>query len=286
MLQQLLNMTPELADYIRNLVYNVTSDDLGNGSLVETFKKITRLKSFGVESHHSRLPRLQWGNNSLRPALLHLLHLPTLISFKMLFIDNFLFSDLAPCVNLKQLKFVHLALSDDEISTSNPPKKSIRLHDISAGLKSDAAVKKMCAMHCVDGKPFINFSCVNKLTVRLHKPTEVQASLDLLSRCKKLANVTLERFGLHKGDEWGRLDAALAQPGWPKLRQVSLAIVIWSKARANDDLECALKQLPQTQFPKLSSSKSLHSRFPLAKNEFEYRQFSNFFLCAGILTIF
>jgi hypothetical protein len=64
-----------------------------------------------------------------------------------------------------------------------------------------------------------------------------------------------------RGDEWGRLDAALAQPGWPKLRQVSLAIVIWSKERANDDLECALKQLPQTQFPKLSSSKSLSFTF-------------------------
>lgn len=64
-----------------------------------------------------------------------------------------------------------------------------------------------------------------------------------------------------RGDEWGRLDAALAQPGWPKLRQVSLGIIIWSKERANDDLECALKELPQTQFPKLSSSKSLSFEF-------------------------
>jgi hypothetical protein len=192
MLQQLLDTTPELADYIRNLVYNVTPDDLGNGSLVETFRKITRLKSFCVQSH--RLPRLQWDNNSLRPALLHLLHLPTLISFKMQFIDNFLFSDLAPCINLEQLNFAHLAVSNDEISTSNPPKKSIRLRDISAGFESNAAVKKMCAMHCADGKSFINFSCVNNLAVRLREPNEVQASLDLLNRCKNLASVNL---GMH-----------------------------------------------------------------------------------------
>jgi hypothetical protein len=68
-----------------------------------------------------------------------------------------------------------------------------------------------------------------------------------------------------RGDEWGRLDAALEQPGWPKLRQVSLGIIIRRWERANDDLECALKQLPQTQFPKLSSSKSLSFGFSVCE---------------------
>lgn len=194
MLQQLLDTTPEIADYIYKLSYNVTLDDLENGSLVETFRKITRLKSLSVCHVGVPGPRFQWNNNSLRPGLLHLLHLPTLISLKMLFIDNFPFSDLAPCINLEQWKFVYLTVLDDEISPSNLPKKSIRLRDISAGLKSASVIKKMCAVHCADGKPFIKFSCVNNLTIRLHRPNEVQASLDLLSRCKKLASITL---GMH-----------------------------------------------------------------------------------------
>lgn len=71
----------------------------------------------------------------------------------------------------------------------------------------------------------------------------IGVSIDIDSDCRR-------------GDEWGRLDTALAQPGWPKLQRVLLKIVVWSYERADDELERALKKLPQTQFPNLSSSKS------------------------------
>jgi hypothetical protein len=64
-----------------------------------------------------------------------------------------------------------------------------------------------------------------------------------------------------RGDEWGRLDT-LAQPGWPKLQRVSLTIVVLSSERPDAELEHTLRNLlPQTQFPKLSSSKSLSFEF-------------------------
>jgi hypothetical protein len=64
-----------------------------------------------------------------------------------------------------------------------------------------------------------------------------------------------------RGDEWGCLDTALGQSGWPKLQRVSLAITIWSYARLDGELERALGNLPQTQFHKLTASKSLSFEF-------------------------
>ena len=57
------------------------------------------------------------------------------------------------------------------------------------------------------------------------------------------------------GDEWGRLDAVLAN-GFPKLYQVSLPIVIWvfSSRSSGIALQEKLNRLPEEQFPWLSKS--------------------------------
>jgi hypothetical protein len=195
MLQQLLDTSPEIGDHIHNLTYDITSDDIGNGSLLETFKKITRLKFFSVWDFNT--PRLQWDNNPLRPALLHLLHLPTLIGFRILAFENFLVSDLTPCINLEHLKFERLTVFDDPSLASNLPKNSIRIRNISAGLKSASVIMKMCTMLCADGKPFFDFSWVNDLTIKIHRQNDVQATLNLLSRCRKLISISIDLQGMH-----------------------------------------------------------------------------------------
>ena len=54
-------------------------------------------------------------------------------------------------------------------------------------------------------------------------------------------------------DEWGMLDKTLARPGWSKLLQVSLGILIYSYQRGDDGFkEEALKGLPEKQFPYLT----------------------------------
>ena len=64
-----------------------------------------------------------------------------------------------------------------------------------------------------------------------------------------------------RGDNWGRLDEVLTSPGWFSLKQVSLAIQISSYFSISDDLEVALRKLPETQFPRLSSSNSVSFDF-------------------------
>jgi hypothetical protein len=66
-------------------------------------------------------------------------------------------------------------------------------------------------------------------------------------------------FGI--GDEWGLIDEALSHSGWPKLQRVSLEITVWSFFTLERALECELNELPETQFPKLSSNKNLSFEF-------------------------
>ena len=64
-----------------------------------------------------------------------------------------------------------------------------------------------------------------------------------------------------QGDDWGRLDEVLTAPGWFLLKRVSLAIEIGSFSRGDNELEVALRKLPETQFPRLSSSNSVSFDF-------------------------
>lgn len=190
-LQKLLDTSPEIADYIRNLTYNISSDDFEDDLLVRTFRKITRLEYLCV-SHYNRR-RLQWHNNPLRLVMLHLLHLPALIHFKLFAVDNFIISDLAPCINLEHFEFDHLTVFDanETVASNLPPETSIRIRYLSAGRRSAVAIMKMCVAHRADGKPLFDFSCLNELSIKVHRSDDVQVSLDLLRRCKQLT-----RFGV------------------------------------------------------------------------------------------
>jgi hypothetical protein len=64
-----------------------------------------------------------------------------------------------------------------------------------------------------------------------------------------------------QGDDWGRLDEVLTTPGWSSLKRVSLAIEIASFGRSDDNLEVALRKLPETQFPRLSTTNSVLFNF-------------------------
>ena len=58
-------------------------------------------------------------------------------------------------------------------------------------------------------------------------------------------------------DHWGRLDEILTFPGWSSLKRVSLAIEAHRYHNGLCLLEEAMRNLPETQFPRLSSSKSI-----------------------------
>ena len=65
------------------------------------------------------------------------------------------------------------------------------------------------------------------------------------------------------GDNWCRLDEVFTTPAWVSLKRVSLAIGIISRVdcRENDELRALMRNLPETQFPRLSSSNSVSFDF-------------------------
>jgi hypothetical protein len=64
-----------------------------------------------------------------------------------------------------------------------------------------------------------------------------------------------------RGEDWGRLDEVLTRSGWFALKQVSLVIQIGGSSRGVDTLEEALRKLPETQFPRLSTNKFVSFNF-------------------------
>ena len=58
-------------------------------------------------------------------------------------------------------------------------------------------------------------------------------------------------------DDWGRLDEVLTTPGWFSLKRFSLIIEISNYFKSGNELEVALRKLPETQFPRLSLCNSV-----------------------------
>ena len=92
---RLLRETPEIADYIRQLDYTIQKAGLASLSIQESLKQISRLEFLSIRYHCWK--RLNWCYDPIRPALLHLLHLPTLTHFE---VSNFSYWILYPASTL------------------------------------------------------------------------------------------------------------------------------------------------------------------------------------------
>jgi len=154
---QLLCKRPEIADYIRKLDCTIRVTDLTRPTLQELLRRISRLESLTVWRHHRLI--FDWSNNPLRPALLHLLYLPTLTHFRVEGIKNFVVSDLIPCTNLKYLNI---------------------------GWNTTCAIDRR-----PDGQPLINFRSLSKISVAVRSRGEDEASQELFSRCQALTDVEI-----------------------------------------------------------------------------------------------
>ena len=96
----------------------------------------------------------------------------------------------------------------------------------------------------------------------------IPSELEIIRTKNIIETITIEILvetdaDCRRADDWGRLDQVLTTPGWFSLKQVSLAIQIYSFFRRDSDneLEEALRKLPETQFPRLSSSNSISFDF-------------------------
>ena len=188
--ERLLRETPEIADYIRKLDFNIRNADLTRPSIQESLKRISRLEFFTLRHHN--VQRLNWSNNPIRPALLHLLHLPTLTHFKVNDIKVFTVSDLIPCVNLKYLDIGYMSMAAEDTFPSALPKHSIQLNEFVAGFGApDASIMKLCTTRRPDGQPIIEFGSLSKITVHFVGLNESRALQELFGHCHVLTNVSM-----------------------------------------------------------------------------------------------
>ena len=189
MLERLISASPEIANYIRKLYYNIAVDDFTNPLIQECLKRISRLQFLAVRNYNGR--KLDWSSNHLRPALLHLLHLPTLTHFTVFAIDKFVASDLAPCVNLKILDIG----SDTTGTATNTfaaalPHPSIQLNEFVSGINNSTVIMNLCIAQRPDGQPVIDFTSLPKIRVEIEKDNDL-ASEELFRRCKQLTDVSI-----------------------------------------------------------------------------------------------
>ena len=187
--ERLLRETPEIADYVRTLDYTFRIGDLTSPSIQETLMRISRLEFLALRVlHRGRdLFRFDWSNNPMRPALLHLLHLPTLIHLMMAGIKDFVISDLIPCVNLKYLKIGDVTMAAENTFPSILPEHSIQLNEFAAGSSNSAlAIMKLCTARRPDGQPIIDFGSLSKISV-YHN----EVSQELFGLCHALTNVNI-----------------------------------------------------------------------------------------------
>ena len=185
--ERLLRETPEIVDYIRKLDYTIQNADLASSSIQETLKQISRLEFLSVRDDD--LYRPGWSNYSIRPALLHLLHLPTLTHFKLNSINSFPISDLIPCVNLKYLDISDITMEAGNTFPATLPEHSIHLNEFVAGSQTFYAVRNLSTARRPDGQPIIDFGSLSKITVDIDLFYAVPQ--ELFRRCHSLTNVQI-----------------------------------------------------------------------------------------------
>ena len=189
--ERLLHETPEIADYIRKLDYIIRFARLTSPSIQESLKRISRLEFLTVCCRMNWI-KLDWRNNPIRPALLHLLHLPTLTHFKVSNVNNFVISDLISCVNLKYLDIgVFTTVAAENAFPAAFPEHSIQPNEFIAGSGTSTVIMKLCTTRRPDGQPIIDFGSLSKITLDIQEPNEGEASQELFRRCHVLTNVNI-----------------------------------------------------------------------------------------------
>ena len=191
---RLLLETPEIADYIRKLDYNVRIPDFTSPSIRKSLKRISRLEFLTVRCHSS-IEKLNWTYEPICPALLHLLHLPTLTHFKMIGINDFVLSDLIPCVNLKYLDIgVDTTTAAETTFHAALPEHPIQLREFvlsGTGFRNPSTIMKLYSARRPDGRPIIDFGSLSKITVTVDNLDESEVLQELFRRCHALTNACI-----------------------------------------------------------------------------------------------
>ncbi|KIM35768.1 hypothetical protein M413DRAFT_32232 [Hebeloma cylindrosporum] len=188
-LVRLLSSTPEIAEHIRKLHWRMLVEEFEDRSLPGILEKITKLQSLAISWPREHR---QWRKNSLRTAILYLLHLPTLVRLEMTENQDFVFADLIPCTNLREFQLDCTKPVEAEhtlpLTLPHPP---LQLRHLFVGSECFTAMSMIGASLRPDGKPIFNLAVLSSITIRLWRHEDFEASRQLFQHCSKLTEIQL-----------------------------------------------------------------------------------------------
>ena len=199
---KLLKSRPEVVKYIRKLSYKlgdndpsfVDGDRLPSSMLPNFLRSIPHLNCLIITTSGS-IWTLDWKrlDSSLTPALLHLMHLPTINRIDLSYIENFPLSSFIPCVNLLRLDIFYLIHAHEvdgdtfEIVLSEVIPKLREFSTIGSSLLT----MKLLHSKMQDGRPAFNPMNLRRLTLYLGDFEDNSSIRYLLQNAKSLEELRL-----------------------------------------------------------------------------------------------
>ena len=183
---KLLESRPDVAKYIRKLTYKVNhindGDHLLSPILLNLLPKISRLNCLTITA-----TGWDWNNlnSTLRSALLHLMHLPTINHIELSHIRYFPLSILTPSVNLHRLEIFYLESSPEIIMEMMPKIREFRTS------YSSLLITKLLHAKTQDGQSAFNLMDLRQLSISFNEFDDERNIRYLLQNAKLLENFDL-----------------------------------------------------------------------------------------------
>ena len=180
----LLKSRPDVIKYIRKLTYKVSrydDDDFRLSHILPKFlRTISCLNYLTIDGSS-----LNWNSRkmdpSLRSALLHLMHLPTINHIDLSHIGNFPLSILTPCVNLLRLDIRNIKPLEEQVVMEKLPK-------IREFHTSNSSLLTTKLLHSIkqDGQPVFNFMDLRRLSIHFRDKQNIRHLLQNAKLLEKL----------------------------------------------------------------------------------------------------
>ncbi|KAF9473821.1 hypothetical protein BDN70DRAFT_937140 [Pholiota conissans] len=342
LLQKKIKACPDVAGYIRSVVYTLSELDFRSNAsvdaLVEVFTKLARLQSLSlVQGTGYEYRSLEWCR--IRPAFVKVFRQSSLTSLSVIRIPNIIVADLAVCKSLDDIHFADVSFAT---ACSEIPHSPLQLHTLAVGANDGADIEYLRDLRCSDGRAFIDFSKIKDVALGNFTPHDIDNSEELLRLCTSIENmkITLNLYKQEAGDqdtfipaglsnvqtlknlfyeltlygyddgedvylclseelskmayknvleeiciqvslpmwgnslrdyspgaEWGTIDEVLGGPGFPTLRDVTVAIVINSSNKDIKEIAKKFRAMEKVQFGRLSASNSVRFHFLIGQSD-------------------
>ncbi|KAF9477047.1 hypothetical protein BDN70DRAFT_995212 [Pholiota conissans] len=196
MLHNLLTGSPDISRYIRDLTFVMQDEDASDPTVVAVFQRLIHLRSLVIHYYpfiYNINPEVSWSSNPLRSVLRHLLEHPSLTELRICANHDILLADLTSCISLENLTLEIFASTEISEIPLQLPVAPIRLRSFKFGSPSAPGMLHLYGTNCTDGRPFLDFSKLTRLSVALTEVSHLKDSQTglLISLCKSLSTVKI-----------------------------------------------------------------------------------------------